>query len=135
MKHMNRLEQVMARAEWDTSEYAEGLMRDQESYVICATSANLFLVSDGRLLTPRLDRCGIRGVVRDAILTEFKSSSEKRRITLEFLREADEVFICNSVRGIWPVTNIEGRDFNIGPRTREVQDWLGGMYPLLARAL
>lgn len=133
IKHMNRLEQVLAAAEWDDPAIADGLMRDQENYVISTTSANLFLVNDGLLLTPRLDRCGIRGVVRDAILDRFNGSSEKRRISTQFLYEADEVFICNSVRGIWPVIDIEGRDFEIGSRTRELQDWLGNVSPLLAR--
>lgn len=133
IKHMNRLEQVLAAAEWDDPAIADGLMLDQEDYVISTTSANLFLVSDGLLLTPSLDRCGIRGVVRDAILGRFNSSSEKRRITTEFLYEADEVFICNSIRGIWPVIAIEDRDFEIGSRAREVQEWLGGVSPLLAR--
>ena len=134
IKHMNRLEKVLARAEWDDPEIADGLMQDQEGFVISATSANMFLVSDGLLMTPRLDRCGIRGVIRDAILGQFNASSEKRRITPEFLYEADEVFICNSVRGIWPVIDIEGREFNIGPRTREVQDWLGSISTLMARS-
>ncbi len=134
IKHLNRLEQVLARAEWDEPAIADGLMLDQEDFVISATSANLFLVSEGLLLTPRLDRCGIRGVVRDLILSQFSSSTQKRRITEEFLQEADEVFICNSVRGIWPVIGIEGREYNIGTRTREVQDWLAGISPLLARS-
>jgi 4-amino-4-deoxychorismate lyase len=133
IKHMNRLEQVLARAEWDDPAVADGLMLDQEDFVISVTCANLFLVSDGLLLTPRLDRCGIRGVVRDGILSQFASSSEKRRITTEFLHEAEEVFICNSIRGVWPVTDIAGREYHIGPRTREVQDWLAGLSPLLAR--
>ena len=135
IKHMNRLEQVLARSEWDDPAVADGLMQDQENYVISATSANLFLVSEGLLLTPRLDRCGIRGVVRDAILNQFNSSSEKRRITAELLFEADEVFICNSIRGVWPVLKIDDREYDIGPRTREVQAWLGGISPLLARSL
>jgi 4-amino-4-deoxychorismate lyase len=134
IKHLNRLEQVLARAEWEDPAIADGLMLDQENFVIAATSANLFLVSDGLLLTPRLDRCGIHGVVRAAILSEFNNSSEKRRITTEFLHEVDEVFICNSVRGIWPVIKIGDQEFNIGPRTREIQEWLGSMSPLLARS-
>ena len=133
IKHLNRLEQVLASSEWDDPEIADGLIRDSEDFVISATSANLFVVSDGLLLTPRLDRCGVRGVVRDAILGEFTAGSEKRRVTMDFLNEADEVFICNSIRGIWPVVRIEDREFDIGPRTRELQDWLAGFSPLLAR--
>ena len=66
LKHLNRLEQVMARAEWEDRSIHEGLLLDAEDYVVSAISSNLFLVSGGRLLTPRLDRCGVRGVMRRA---------------------------------------------------------------------
>ncbi|MCH7507397.1 MAG: aminotransferase class IV, partial [Proteobacteria bacterium] len=74
--------------------------------------------------TPRMDRCGVRGVMRAHILKAFKSRCQQRRITLDMLPEADEVFVCNSVRGIFPVTRIDHWEYSIGPVTREVQQWL-----------
>jgi 4-amino-4-deoxychorismate lyase len=124
LKHLNRLEQVMARAEWHDRSIHEGLLLDAEDYVVSAISSNLFLVSGGRLLTPRLDRCGVRGVMRKAILNAFRERCEQRRITLDMLPEADEVFVCNAVRGIFPVTRIDHWEYGIGPVTREVQQWL-----------
>ena len=124
LKHLNRLEQVMARAEWQDPSIQEGLLLDAEDFVVSAISSNLFLVSGGRLLTPRLDRCGVRGVMRRAILNAFRDRCEQRRITLDMLPEADEVFVCNAVRGIFPVTRIDHWEFEIGPVTREVQHWL-----------
>lgn len=124
IKHLNRLEQVMARAEWSDRTIHEGILLDQDDHVVSAISSNLFLVHGGRLLTPRLDRCGVRGVMRSAILAAFRDRCEQRRITLDMLPEADEVFVCNAVRGIFPVTRIDHWEYEIGPFTREVQQWL-----------
>lgn len=126
VKHLNRLEQIMARSEWDDRAIQEGILLDREDYVISAISSNIFLVHSGRLLTPRMDRCGVRGVMRGAVLQAFKSRCEQRRISLDMLPEAEEVFVCNAVRGIFPVTRIDHWEYQIGPVTREVQAWLGG---------
>ncbi len=67
IKHLNRLEQVLARAEWDDERIGEGLMLDMSGNVIGATAANVFAVIDGRLVTPVVDRCGIAGVMRAEI--------------------------------------------------------------------
>lgn len=124
MKHLNRLEQVLASAELRERGADEGVLLDREDHVVCAVSANIFLVMDDRLLTPRLDLCGVRGVVRGHILAGFSARCELRRITLDMLQEADEVFICNTVKGIVPVTAIDDHEFAIGPVTRELQTWL-----------
>jgi 4-amino-4-deoxychorismate lyase len=124
IKHLNRLEQVMARSEWSDRTIHEGILLDHDDFVISAISSNLFLVQGGRLLTPRLDRCGVRGVMRSAILAAFRERCEQRRITLDMLPESDEVFVCNAVRGIFPVTRIDHWEYGIGPVTREVQQWL-----------
>jgi 4-amino-4-deoxychorismate lyase len=124
LKHLNRLEQVVARSEWDDRMIHEGILLDREDHVISGISSNIFLVQGDRLLTPRLDRCGVRGVMRGAILGFFRERCEQRRLTLDMLPEADEVFVCNSVRGIFPVTRIDHWEYEIGPVTREVQAWL-----------
>ena len=124
IKRLNRLEQVLASAEVRDRGVAEGIMLDREDHIISAISANIFLVAEERLLTPRLDRCGVRGVLRGQILAGFAPRCEQRRILVDMLDEADEVFICNSVRGIVPVTAIDRHRYSIGPVTRELQAWL-----------
>ncbi len=126
LKHLNRLEQVTARSEWTEQTIHEGILLDREDYVVCAVSSNIFLVNSGQLMTPRLDRCGVRGVLRGAILNAFRERCEQRRISLDMLPEAEEVFVCNSVRGVFPVTRIDHWEYEPGPVTREVQDWLSG---------
>ncbi len=124
IKHLNRLEQVIARAEWNDPDISEGIMLDEKDHLVCGTASNIFLVSGGRMLTPRLDRCGVRGVLRGEILKLFSARCEQRRITLDMVPEADEVFLCNSVRGVMPVRKIGDWHYNLGPVTLEVREWL-----------
>jgi 4-amino-4-deoxychorismate lyase len=124
IKHLNRLEQVMARAEWNDRSIHEGILLDTEDQVVSAISSNLFLVAGDRLLTPRMDRCGVRGVMRANILGAFHTRCEQRRITLDMLPEADSVFVCNAVRGVFPVIQIDHWEYDISPVIREIQEWL-----------
>jgi 4-amino-4-deoxychorismate lyase len=124
IKHLNCLELVMARAEWKDPLIYEGILLDREDHVICGVSSNIFLVYAGRLLTPRLDRCGVRGVMRGAILNAFRERCEQRRLLLDMLPEAQEIFMCNSIQGVIPVVRIDHWEYEIGPVTREVREWL-----------
>ncbi|MBA5979820.1 aminodeoxychorismate lyase [Pseudomonas sp. MD195_PC81_125] len=124
LKHLNRLEQVLARAEWRDSEHAEGLMLDQAGRVIEGVFSNLFLVRDGVLITPDLKRCGVAGVMRAELLFQAESLAISTQITdvsLEQLQWADEVFICNSVYGVWPVRAYAALSWPVGPLTRKLQ--------------
>ena len=129
MKHLNRLEQVLARAEWTDPAIHEGILLDREDHVVTAISSNLFLVLAGQVLTPRLDRCGVRGVMRGAILNVLRKRCEQRRITIDMLAEAEEVFVCNSIRGIFPVARIDHWEYAVGSVTRELMDWLDQQQP------
>jgi len=124
IKHLNRLEQVLASAELRETGAAEGILLDRDEHVVSAIAANIFLIMGDRLLTPRMDLCGVRGVIRSQILAGFGARCQQRRILKDMLMEADEVFICNSVRGIVPLTAIDKQDYKIGPVTREMQRWL-----------
>lgn len=120
LKHLNRLEQVLARAEWDDPAIHEGLLCDADGLAVCATAANLFAVRDGTLATPALDRCGVAGVARAEVLA-FRPLAEVRPIPLAELRRADELFLSSSVRGILPVRELDGTVFEVGPVTRALQ--------------
>lgn len=110
IKHLNRLEQVMARAEWDDPAVVEGLLLDDADHVIEATAANVFLVHGNVLVTPSLRQCGVAGVVRDALLEwapRFGLVAKVGPVTLADVWKADEVFLTNSVIGVWPVRRVE----------------------------
>lgn len=124
LKHLNRLEQVIARSEWQGAEHAEGLMLDQAGRVIECVFSNLFLVRDGVLITADLKRCGVAGVMRAELLCQAASLGIPTQITdisLDQLQWADEVFICNSVYGIWPVRAYAALGWSVGPLTRKLQ--------------
>ena len=120
IKHLNRLEQVMARAEWSDPAIAEGLLCDGDGRIVCATMANVFAVIDGALLTPAVDRCGVAGVARAEVLQAFPQT-QISDIPLAELRRADEIFLTSSVRGVVPVSAIGDRVHAPGNITREVQ--------------
>ncbi|WP_416740024.1 aminodeoxychorismate lyase [Pseudomonas sp. NFX71] len=124
LKHLNRLEQVIARSEWQDTEHAEGLMLDQAGRVIEGVFSNLFLIRDGVLITADLKRCGVAGVMRAELLFQAESLGIPTQITdisLDQLQWADEVFVCNSVYGVWPVRAYAALSWSIGPLTRKLQ--------------
>jgi 4-amino-4-deoxychorismate lyase len=127
LKHLNRLEQIMARMEWQ-DEVDEGLLLDENNNLIEATAANLFLVKNNTLLTPDLSYAGVAGVMRRVIIEKIAPQSTIsvviKNLTLDALASADEVFLCNSVRGIKPVNRVVGlKDFSTvsKPLTRQLQ--------------
>ncbi len=127
IKHLNRLEQVLARGEWDDPDIREGLLQDQQGRLIEGTMSNVCLVQDRRLLMPELARCGVAGVIR-ALLLELAEAqgiaTAVRDIEVSELATADEVLLCNSLIGIWPVTRIDARLYPAGKLTRQLQGLL-----------
>jgi 4-amino-4-deoxychorismate lyase len=124
IKHLNRLEQVLARAEWDDPLVYEGLMCDSEGFVVEGTMSNLFWRRGKKLFTPKLDRCGVRGIVRDWVVAralEWGFAVEKVRARPGVLAEAEELFLTNSVIGVVPVVALADQRFAVGPLTTRLQ--------------
>ena len=130
IKHLNRLEQVLARSEWQDMAIAEGLMRDVQGHIIEGTMSNLFIVKDGVLMTPDLSGCGVAGITRGRILALAAGiglRANVRPLSLTDLRGADEVFLCNSLIGIWPVCRLldtRSVQYLVGQATMQVKDCL-----------
>ncbi len=116
IKHLNRLEQVLARNEWK-DEYQEGLMLDTESHVIEGTMSNLFLITCDGLLTADLSQCGIEGVIRQRILAwageQCIACEQRPGISLEDVFAAKALFVCNSIIGVWPVRQLEEMNYSL----------------------
>lgn len=135
IKHLNRLEQVLARAEWDNPAIAEGLMLDEDDHLIEATAANIFVVRDGELLTPALHDCGVAGVMRAAVMELARSAGVPSRecmLNLDDARGAEEIFLTNSVIGVWPVRELDNVSKPIGRITRRIAALLAQHYPAYA---
>ena len=126
LKHLNRLDQIVARAEWQDTTIAEGLLFDQKEQLIEGTMSNVFLVNNDILLTPALDEAGVAGIMRAEIMSRAKALAidvHIKPLGLDDLLSADEVFLCNSVIGIWPVVQLQhpATRWSYGPLTQALQ--------------
>ena len=101
LKHLNRLEQVLARAECDAAGTDEGLLLDTHDRLVGAVSANVFVFRDGAWLTPPVDDAGIAGITRAWVLAH--ADARVQPLSIADVESADAVFLCNAVRGILPV--------------------------------
>jgi len=132
IKHLNRLEQVFARREWDDPQVAEGLMADQRGRIVEGISSNLFLVSGARLLTPFIETCGVAGVMRAHLLETVAPAlgivTAEVHCERALLAGAQEVFVCNAVIGVWPVHCLGRKRWSPGPVTRRVQDHVARLF-------
>ena len=127
IKHLNRLEQVLARQEWTDPHIMEGLMLDSDRNLVEGTMSNVFMVKDAVLMTPDLQRCGVAGIMRARVLEMAADNSmvaRIQRVDRAALRQADEVFVCNSLMGIWPVIGIDEQAYAKGPVTTQLQTLL-----------
>lgn len=130
IKHLNRLEQVLARGEWQDTDIGEGLMCDAQDQVVAATSANLFARFGTQILSPALDRCGIAGLCRAAVLASPPPGFTVAVATLTQadLRAADELFLSNCLRGIVPVQELAGQRY---PSMRAARLLMQSLHPAL----
>lgn len=129
IKHLNRLDNVIARNEWDDTNIGEGLLFDQSEYLIEGTMTNVFIVKSQQLITPLLNSSGVAGIMRAqiiAIAQQLDLPFKQAMLTQDDLMSADEVFVCNSVNGIWPVRAIADsvKQYATGPITQQLQQAL-----------
>ncbi len=128
MKHLNRLEQVLAQREWADERIGEGLLLDTEGELVGGTASNLFIVRQGVLLTPDLRFCGVRGVMREQVLktaAKLGLQSSEEPLWPHDLEAASEAFVTNAVRGIRPVIALAEHRWSAGPIARQLSVALG----------
>jgi len=131
IKHLNRLDQVLARAEWQ-QEYDDGLLLDSRGNLVEGVASNLFAVIDNELVTPDLQQSGVSGVMRrlvvESLAPKLALEVQVRPLAVEELSGASEVMLTNSLAGIWPLVSIVGSgrswSFNPGKVVRSLQSAL-----------
>jgi 4-amino-4-deoxychorismate lyase len=124
LKHLNRLELVMARAGMRDSTAFEGLLAGSSGFLACGTMTNVFIVRGGVLLTPRVDRCGIAGVLRAVVLREAdRLGIQARETDLDpaDVGRADEAFLTNVRLGVRAITSMQGVPLPVGPLTQRLR--------------
>jgi 4-amino-4-deoxychorismate lyase len=127
VKHLNRLENVLARMEWDDPEFAEGILLDRAGRVVEGVMSNLFAVLAGRLVTPDLRRCGVAGVARERLLraaAKRGTGVDVRDMDLQELLSAEALFLCNSLIGVWRVARLGERLWPETKHYRMLLSWL-----------
>lgn len=130
IKHLNRLENVLARMEWQDPNIADGLLLDSAGNVIECTMSNVFMRQGSTLLTPDLSRCGVAGITRERILElapRLGYAAEVRSVGLPELLAADEVVVCNSLIGAWQVRSLGEASWSDGKLAQHLRELLGGI--------
>jgi len=123
IKHLNRLEQVLARAEWSSTDIHEGLMLDINNNVIEGTMSNVFSVKKGELYTPELSLCGVKGIMREQVISVAKQADitvHETQMSLDDVYQSEECFLTNSLFGIWPVRQLGDHEFTLGPMSHQL---------------
>jgi 4-amino-4-deoxychorismate lyase len=131
LKHCNRLEQILARREWTDPGIMEALLFSSSGKLVSGTMSNVFIVDGAGLRTPRVDECGVAGVMRRVVLREAARAgipAHEDVLDSGDLQRANEVFLTNARMGIWPLRTLDGRALRIGPITRQLQ---GILQPML----
>jgi 4-amino-4-deoxychorismate lyase len=128
LKHLCRLEQVLAQMEIDGTTAQEGLVRSSSGYVVGGIASNVFGVRGRGLVTPRISRCGVSGVMRRVVL-EHAARAGIEAVEADLvpadLHTCDELFMTNAVVGLKPVSQLDGVGFPVGPITRELMQLIG----------
>jgi len=113
LKHLNRLEQVLAAAQYVSAGFDEAVMLDQQGRPVSVVAGNLFIVSSGEILTPTLGHCGIRGTRRELVIHRWAPAAglvvRECELGMEQLEHCDEAFYSNSLVGLRPVASFARR--------------------------
>ena len=110
IKHLNRLEQVLARMEWNDPGIHEGLLCDTEGNLVEGIHSNVFWFQGDDLCTAGLEHCGVAGIMREQVMLEAKRLGLPVRTTVlhrHDINKTDGMFVTNSLIGIWPVCAID----------------------------
>ena len=125
-KHLNRIDSVMARSEWEDDEFFDGVMLDNSENIIDGTMTNLFFSKNRVLYTPMIKNSGINGIMRQVVIDKaklFYNDICEIEIKKNNISRFDEMFVTNSVIKILPVAHLGNKEFEITDATREMVDF------------
>ena len=114
IKHLNRLEQVLVRAELDLRAEDDLLVLNIDNQVIESSCANIFWFVGEQLFTPEIKSSGVAGLMRDVVLSS-RNDVQVVSVSVSEVSKCTAMFICNSVMGIVPVIKFEQRKLSIEP--------------------
>jgi len=104
----------------------EPILLDAAGAIAEGASSNIFIVQEGRLLTPALSVGILRGITRDVVIDRARSDGipvEESVLEAGRLARADEAFLTSTLKGVLPIRRVDGwpiREGRPGPLTRRV---------------
>lgn len=123
LKHLNRLEQVLARRELTSIGADEGLVASTSGWLVSGTQGNVLLWRDGGIVTPRVDRCGIAGVMRAAALREAGRLGiriEETDVPMSSLDSVEAIAFTNARIGVAITRTLDGRVLQMPGRLQQL---------------
>jgi branched-chain amino acid aminotransferase len=118
------LNSMLATTEARRAGYDEAIMLTRDGYVADGPGENIFVVKNGKLLTPPLSMSILPGITRDTIIQLAQVLGypvEETLIIRTDLYLADEVFMVGTATEVAPVRAVDDREIGVGPITLELQ--------------
>ena len=128
IKSLNYLNNILAKIEGLAAGCVETLMLNHKGEVAECTGDNIFIVKDGKLLTPPVEAGVLEGITRGAVMELAAGDGVEvveSTMTLEDVYSAEEVFLTGSAAEIVPVIKVDGKQIGDGTPgliTRRVAD-------------
>lgn len=115
IKHMNRLEQVLARSEWSDSTIAEGLVCDTQGQVISGSMSAILLRFGKTVLAADITQTGIDSVARRVVMEALPQLGYEpmvQALSKKDVMMSDEVLVMNVVQGVGSIAELDGVTFS-----------------------
>jgi branched-chain amino acid aminotransferase len=132
------MENILARMAARATGCDEAIFLNEQGYLAEGSSTNVFLVSNGELITPCFESGVLPGITRDAVLEIARTSNIKateRWVQFNELIEAQEAFVTNSILEIMPLVSVEGRPIGSGKPGKVTGDLLFAYRKLIDEAV
>ena len=130
IKSANYLENMLAKQEATAAGADEAIRLNEKGFLAEASMSNVFLIADGKLMTPPLESGILPGITREAVIelaSRLGINTIKRDITIEELFQAQEAFLTNSLIEVMPLTEIDGKPVASG-KPRLITERLRAVY-------
>jgi branched-chain amino acid aminotransferase len=128
VKSLNYLKNVLGKIDANRAGAQEAILLNAEGYVAECTADNLFVVKNGRLVTPSPQDGALEGITRGALLElagEARIPAREQRLTRFDVYTADECFLSGTGAEVMPIAEVDGRKIGTappGPVTKQLSD-------------
>ena len=122
LKHLNRLDSVLARSEWK-DDFFEGIFLDEKDCLIEGTMTNIFFIKGDTLITTPLNNTGINGILRQFLIEKTNKFFKKiiiKKVNKKMLNDFDQMFLTNSILKVVPVKSLGKKKFYIGENLKKL---------------